>query len=393
MQMYLHLVNIMIFRDFWSNRIEEAWEHRSIIWLSGVRRVGKTSLCQSLKDMLYFDCELPSVRRQLEDPELFLEQQNNKRIILDEIHRLDQPSELLKIAADHYPNIKIVATGSSTLGASSKFGDTLTGRKQEIWLTPMLLSECAAFGKDDIAHRMLFGGLPPFFCAEQFPEKDFSEWLDSYWAKDIQELFRLEKRHAFFKLTELLFAQSGSIFEANAFTGPCEVSRPTIHNYVAALEATFMIHILRPFNTRLSSEIVSAPKIYGFDTGFVSYAKNWHNLRPDDMGLLWEHVVLNELCAHLQTRYFYYWRSKQGHEIDFVYFKGRDKKSPIAIECKWNDSKFKADGLMSFRKKYPAGTNYVVAHNVTEPHQKQYDGVKVTFIGIHQLIKKLIDTA
>jgi len=391
MKSYQHLVNIMINRDFWRSRLEEAWGHRSIIWLSGVRRVGKTSLCRSLDNVVYYDCELPSVRQQLEDPEFFLAQHSNQRIILDEIHRLNNPSELLKIAADHHPSIKIIATGSSTLGASSKFGDTLTGRKQEVWLTPMLLSECSAFGQDDISHRMLFGGLPPLFSANLFPEKDFSEWLDSYWAKDIQALFKLEKRYAFFKLTELLFAQSGSIFEANSFTGPCEVSRTTIHNYVATLEATFIIHILRPFNTRLSSEIVSAPKIYGFDTGFVAYAKNWHSLRSDDMGLLWEHIVLNELHAHLQTRDFYYWRNKQGNEVDFIYFKGRDKKQPIAIECKWKDNKFKANNILAFRKKYPRGENYVVAHNIMETYQKKYNDVTVTFISVNQLIEQLLE--
>jgi len=50
---------------------------------------------------------------------------------LDEVHRLDNPSELLKIAADHYPDLKIIATGSSTLGASDRFKDTLTGRKSD----------------------------------------------------------------------------------------------------------------------------------------------------------------------------------------------------------------------------------------------------------------------
>ena len=57
--------------------------------------------------------------------------------VLDEIHRLPNPSELLKIAADHYPDIRILSTGSSTLGASARFRDTLAGRKQEVWLTPM----------------------------------------------------------------------------------------------------------------------------------------------------------------------------------------------------------------------------------------------------------------
>lgn len=89
-------------------------------------------MCQNLKDIEYYDCELPSVPQQLEDPELFLKNRQNRRLVLDEIYRLSNPSEILKIAADHFPSTKIIATGSSTLGISDKFGDTLTGYKKEL---------------------------------------------------------------------------------------------------------------------------------------------------------------------------------------------------------------------------------------------------------------------
>ncbi|MCK4852345.1 MAG: AAA family ATPase, partial [Candidatus Omnitrophica bacterium] len=127
----------MVQRDYWKNTIEALWKEKSIIWLSGVRRAGKTFLSKSLENTQYFDCELPRTRKMMEDPEGFLDSIKNKRIILDEIHRLKNPSELLKIAADHYPETLILATGSSTLGVSTKFRDTLTGRKRQLWLTPM----------------------------------------------------------------------------------------------------------------------------------------------------------------------------------------------------------------------------------------------------------------
>lgn len=130
----------MVKRSFWLARIEQLWKKRSIIWIAGVRRVGKTFLCQSIPDCEYFDCELPRIRQRLEDPESFLQSLGNgkTRIVLDEIHRLGNPSELLKIAADHFPNIKVVATGSSTLAASERFRDTLSGRKSSMLLTPMV---------------------------------------------------------------------------------------------------------------------------------------------------------------------------------------------------------------------------------------------------------------
>src|SRR5574341_866695 len=328
----------MVKRQFWLQKIETAWKRRSVLWLSGVRRVGKTFLCQNLKDIEYFDCELPRVRQMLEDSQGFLDGLKGRRIVLDEIHRLGNPSALLKIAADYYPNTQILATGSSTLGASAKFKDTLAGRKVELWLTPMISTDLDDFGQTDLQHRFLRGGLPPFFLSEEVPERDFQEWMDAYWAKDIQELFRLERRYSFQKFLELLMVQSGGIFEATSFAKPCEVSRGTILNYLRALEATFVVHVLRPFSTNRATEIIAAPKVYAFDTGFVCYHRGWHELRRQDLGVLWEHFVLNELQAHLQAREFLYWRDKLKHEVDFVLV--QKGKTPIAIECKWSSQEF-----------------------------------------------------
>ena len=96
---------MIIRRLVWENLIERLWEKRSIIWLMGVRRLGKTMLCKSVPDSTYFDCESPRTRVLLEDPESFLKQYQGQRLVLDEIHRLNNPTELLKIAADHFPQI------------------------------------------------------------------------------------------------------------------------------------------------------------------------------------------------------------------------------------------------------------------------------------------------
>lgn len=377
----------MYTRNFWLDKIENAWQQRAVIWLSGVRRVGKTVLCQSLDDIEYFDCELPRVRRQMEDPQSFLESIKGKRAVLDEIHRLANPSELLKIAADHYPQTRIIATGSSTLQAPAKFRDALTGRKEAIWLTPMMSLDLADFKSDGLPHRFLFGGLPPFFLSETLPENDFQEWLDSYWAKDIQELFRLEKRWSFQRFMELLLVNSGCIFEATAYARPCEISRKTVTNYLNVMEATWSAYIVRPFSTYHPTEIVSAPKVYAFDTGFVCYYRGWQQLRPDDMGVLWEHYVLNEIHSQAQKKTVHYWRDKRGHEIDFV-LAGRDRH-PIAIECKWTANNVKTGNLKAFRRRYPEGENWIVSSDVDRTYKRTVDSLDLTFMGIAGLAEHL----
>lgn len=377
----------MYSREEWLQRIESAFEQRPVVWLKGVRRVGKTVLCRSLPDVEYFDCELPRTRRLLEDPEGFLREMRGKRIVLDEIHRLANPSEILKIAADHYPEVQILATGSSTLGASSKFRDTLTGRKHTVWLTPMTLADLKAFERDDLKRRLHHGGLPPFFLAEEFPESDYQEWLDSYWAKDIQELFRLERRASFQRLFELLVAQSGGIFEATRFTTPCEISRQTVSNYLAVLEATMVVHVIRPYSTRGATELVSAPKVYAFDTGFVCHVRGWLELRPEDLGLLWEHFVLNEIQAHRQTQQINYWRDKNHHEIDFVLRRG--DRAPDVIECKWSADRFDVRNLKAFRRRYPNGRNWVVSADVDHPFVRQVNGMEIRHMSLRDLIDEI----
>ncbi len=90
---------------------------------------------------------------------------------------------------------------------------------------------------------------------------------------------------------------------------------------------------LPAFSARLTAtEIVSAPKVYGFDTGFVCYYRGWQELRSEDLGVLWEHFVLNEIMANLQTSDVHYWRDKRGHEVDFVLTPRRG--TTLAIEYK-----------------------------------------------------------
>ncbi len=130
-----------------------------------MRQLGKTCLAQNLDQIEYFECELPRVRRAMEDPEGFLAGLRGKRIVLDEVHRLPNPSERLKIAADHFPTAGILATGSSTLEASARFHDTLAGPKAEVSPTPMIEADLEPFGKTDPPHPLWHGGLRPCFLS------------------------------------------------------------------------------------------------------------------------------------------------------------------------------------------------------------------------------------
>ena len=404
-------------REFWITKIQEAWKLRSIIWLVGVRRIGKTTLVKSLSEghkagkntengvehgsLLYYDCELKRNRDLIEsDVEKFWEKKENQIVILDEIHRLENPSEVLKIAADHYPKVKVIATGSSTLAASKKFKDTLSGRKIVIELRPLIEADLHAFAQNKnikkstktnalLEKRFLYGGMPENYLRDELPEYAFEEWIDSYWSKDIQELYELRSKFAFQKFMELLFIQSGGIFEASKFATDCKVSSPTISNFLHVLEETFVIDVLRPYHKRKNSEIVSAPKVYAFDTGLACYLKGWSSLRNEDLGILWEHFVLNEFKAHLQNNAdIMYWRNKKKQEVDFIIKKKRSQ-TVIAIETKWQAKNFNPDNLQTFRELHPEGENFLIANDIQESYTKNYTNLKVKFISLKEFISQI----
>ena len=359
----------MISRALWLEQLQQAWSRRSIVWLSGVRRVGKTTLARMLPDAVYMNCDLPSTVRALEDPELFLDGQvPGTVLVFDEVHHLEDPSRLLKIAADEYPQLKILATGSSTLAATRKFRDSLTGRKQAIHLCPILWEQCAdPFGVPDFDRRLLHGGLPePLLATHKDPEF-FSEWIDSFYARDIQELFGIRNRQGFLALFCLLLRQSGGQLDYSQLANLSEMSRPTVKAHIEAMQIAHAIHLLRPFHGGGKREIVSRPKCYAFDTGFVTFEKGWDSIRDDDRGLLWEHLVLDALRFRYADADIFYWQDKSHREVDFVVRRERNRVD--LVECKINPDRLNTPVMDAFRSLYPAGDNYVVSPAVKKPYQ------------------------
>jgi predicted AAA+ superfamily ATPase len=374
----------MIERPYWLSRIHAAWKKRPIVWLAGVRRVGKTTLARMLPDTVYLNCDLPSDARRLDDPELFFRAQSKTAVVvLDEVHRLPDPSQVLKIASDAYPGLRILATGSSTLAATRKFRDTLTGRKYILHLPPVLWSECEGnFGIVDLDRRLHHGGLPEFLLSSEKDESLFSEWMDSFYARDIQELFAVRERTGFLNLFRLMLRQSGGPADYSALSRECDISRPTVKTYLEALGIACALHAVPPYHGGARRELVKRPKVYGFDTGFVTYVRGWKDIRDDDRGLLWEHLVLDTLRAKTGGEGLYHWRDKSGREVDFVVRRGREVD---AVECKVNPDRFDPASLAVFRKAYPRGRNFVVCPGIQDAYDRRFGGLVVRVVGMRDL--------
>ncbi len=377
----------MIFRNDWIARIRSGWRKRPIVWLSGVRRAGKTTLARMLQEGIYINCDLPSEVRRLDDPELFFRAQpRNSVIILDEVHRLQDPSRALKIAADVFPGLRILATGSSTLASTRKFRDTLTGRKAILYLPPILWTECrSAFGISDLDHRLLHGGLPESLLSDRKDDAFFAEWMDSFYARDIQELFGIRERTGFLNLLRVILRQSGGLADYSALSRECDISRATVKSYLEAMGIACALFALPPFYGGGRRELVRRPKVYGFDTGFVTFVRGWRDLREEDRGPLWEHLVLDMLRTATDGQGLFYWRDKSGREVDFVVRRGRDADT---VECKISPDHFNLGSLSVFRGLYPNGRNYLLCPDVPEPFKRRYGSLILHVTNAEALMKE-----
>ena len=376
----------MIPRPFWIERLHEAWEKRSVVWLAGVRRTGKTTLAGQMPRSVILNCDLPTVVRRAEDPELlFSSVAPGTIVVLDEVHRLADPSRVLKIAADAFPSVKVLATGSSTLAATRKFRDALTGRKTVLHLPPVLWTESlAGFGGGDLDRRLLCGGLPELLLTERIEPEWYAEWLDSFYARDIAELFGIRQRTGFLNLLRLMLRQSSGLVDYSALARECDLSRPTVKAHLEAMTVACALIPVPPFHGGGRRELVRRPKVYGFDTGFVAFVRGWTTLRDEDRGPLWEHVVLDILRVSPGARGVAYWRDKAGREVDFVVPRGDEVD---AIECKSRPDRMDRRSLDTFREAYPRGRNLVVTAGVTEPYDFSVGRHVVRAVGCDQLLR------
>jgi predicted AAA+ superfamily ATPase len=61
----------MVKRPYWIERNPAALKKRRILWLAGVRRAGKATLATTIPEVVYLNCDLPSVLHRLQDSEMF----------------------------------------------------------------------------------------------------------------------------------------------------------------------------------------------------------------------------------------------------------------------------------------------------------------------------------
>ncbi len=349
--------------------IIENWLFRGkVIILYGARQVGKTTLAKALLSKYrqedgYYNCEIQSVRAILgqEEPVLLKKYLGNKKIVVfDEAQYVPNIGRVLKLLADTYPELQIIATGSSSFDLANRTGEALTGRALQFILYPLSYSEVGELynpfeRKAQLNNFLRFGMYPEIV---QAPDEEARVLLDDlssrYLYKDVLEFENLKRADIIFKLLQLLALQIGSEVSVNELSNSLQTHRRTIERYIDLLEKAFVIFRLRSFSRNLRKEISKGYKIFFYDVGVRnSIIQQYQDVELRmDKGMLWENFLICERLKFLQTQQInpnnYFWRTHDQQEIDYLEeFNGK----LTGYEMKWKFKRKKAP--KAFMENYP----------------------------------------
>lgn len=317
----------------------EKWLFRQkVIIVYGARQTGKTTLVKKILNQHgdssgYFDCERLTVRQAFEscEPEKIKKYiGNHKIVVFDEAQQINDIGRVLKVFHDAYPDIQIVATGSSSFELANRTQEFLTGRGLEFILYPFSYSELVdtdGMAKVDSRKEfyMLYGTYPEICLSS---EEDARILLDNltgkYLYKDILEFENIKKPDKLLKLLKLLAYQIGNEVSLHELTTALGVNRDTVERYLDLLEKAFVIFRLKAFSKNLRKEINKKEKIFFYDVGIRnSLISRFDDIgMRDDIGGLWENLCIVERKKYLQKTGRvcgqYFWRTHDRKEIDYL---------------------------------------------------------------------------
>jgi predicted AAA+ superfamily ATPase len=318
-----------------------------VVIIYGARRTGKTTLSKEIlkdqelqgKKTYYINCETLDAKRNLETTnERLLKSYlgNQDIVVLDEAQNIDNIGMTLKIIVDTYPDIQIIATGSSSFDISNKVSEPLTGRKRTFILYPfsmLEIKENTNFHESSaILERAIIYGMYPqvYYLSDSQAREELMEIAGSYLYKDILAFEQIKDSRLLLELLELLALQLGNEVSYSEIAQKLGVSNHTVKRYIDLLEKCFVVFHLRSFSRNMRNEINKSQKIYFYDLGIrnaIIQNFNKPNLRQD-LGALWENFCIIERMkanqAHGNFVNHYFWRMYSGQEIDYLEEKDGD---------------------------------------------------------------------
>lgn len=328
-------------------RVKEALGCQAAVALIGPRQVGKTTLACEIceeRESLYLDLEDRDDREKLSDPRMFLEEYEDRLVVLDEIHRTPEIFQTLRGIIDRGRRKgkrtgRFLILGSASVDLLRQSGETLAGRIEYVDMHPLDIEEAGT--KDNAMNRLwIRGGFPDSYLAES-DEHSFNlrkSFIRTYLERDVSQFGLRIPATTLETLWMMLSHGQGSVLNTSSLASSLSLSAPTVAKYIDLLVDLFLVRKLRPYHANVRKRLVKSPKVYVRDSGLLHALLGIGDFNSlcghPVVGGSWEGFIIENLLSDLPPRTqpnFY--RTAGGAEIDLVLeFPGKSETWAIEIK-------------------------------------------------------------
>jgi hypothetical protein len=315
-----------------------------VVAITGPRQSGKTTLARAVfRDKAYVTLEDPdegSFAR--EDPRGFLDRFPDGAVV-DEAQRCPELFSYLQGLVDRRRRMgDFVLTGSQQYGLLSGIAQSLAGRVGMLTLLPLSLPELKASGSAPkrLEQALWTGGYPAIHDRDVGPADWLSAYVATYVERDVRQLLSVRDLSQFQLFVRMCAARSGQLLNLSTLAADCGITQPTARQWLGVLEASYLVIRLAPYHRSFGKRLVKTPKLYFLDSGLAAWLLG---VRDADTlathahrGALFETWAVSEFikarCNAGASPAAWFWRDRQGHEIDLVC--ERDDGRLQAVEIK-----------------------------------------------------------
>jgi predicted AAA+ superfamily ATPase len=374
--------------------IENYISTQDIIVITGMRRVGKSSLLKMLyeriegKNKLMLDIENPLDKTIFEEKDfnniinnlvgMGLKRDEQMYLFLDEIQSFPQIVMALKYLHDHY-SVKMFVTGSSSFYLKNLFPESLSGRKIEFELFPLDFDEFLYFKgisklenniqkptlekTTEIVHHkrikaydeyLKYGGFPQVVLAVDvdLKKKYLRDIFKSYFQTDLLQLSNIRNITHLRDLILLLASRIGNKIDITRLSSELGINRETVYNYLAYLSGSYFFHFTNRYGKNQGKEVSSMQKVYICDNGIANEIANLAE------GQLFENAVYLNLRKYGKVQYYH---NKSQKEIDFIL-----PETEFAIEVKRTAIEKDVTSLQKFASTIEIKKSVVISYNYSK---------------------------
>ncbi len=335
--------------------IRQASQQFSVVWLTGARQVGKTTLFKhiSADHRRFVTLDDPLVLNLAKtDPALFL-QRFPPPVLIDEVQYA---------AAELFPYIKMAVdrdlesgmfwlTGSQQFHLMQGVAESLAGRVAVLQLLGLSRRELLGEGVRvqpflpgaapversmkaesqftlPALYRLIWRGTLPAIAINDAIDRDlfYSSYTQTYLQRDVRDLARVGDEMAFLRFLRTTAARTGQILNLADMARDADVAPNTAKHWLSILQTAGVVYLLAPYHANISKRLVKTPKLYFLETGLAAYLTGWSSPETLEAGAMSGALLETWVVAELLKGYWhsgrqpelYYYRDKDQREIDLL---------------------------------------------------------------------------